>query len=421
MLIKDGTLLTLNDDCEIVTADIRISEGVIEAIAPQLERQGDEEVLDASNCLVAPGMISATTNLCDSLMAYLPRAGSGESLWSARMAHDGETLRATAEIGLHSMLKQGVTSVLDEGWPGDIEPLFTAALDAGIRFSGGVLLGDIWKGDGPSPWAEWDVNERLAAIDVLVGEWHRAGDGRIGWLVSLASPTLCSDELLQEAAAFAFDRDLSLYCPTSVTSGEVDEIVSRCGVTPVDFLMEMGFLGSQTILSGCQQLRGEEPNFLWGTGTHVVDVGPHEREVMSNESDRAALIETGINVALGGAGLRGALELSEARKRLSLSAEETLRRCVSGGAQAMGLDDSLGVLEKGWTADVIVVERAVVAEPTDESSPHAELINQLERFGPRDVMVGGIWRKLGGSMLAPKPALSYSEIAATLSNRLDVD
>lgn len=60
LLIKNGTVL--KDDA-LVQEDIRIQDGRIVRIAPGLEAQEGEEVLDASGLTVLPGLIDVHVHL----------------------------------------------------------------------------------------------------------------------------------------------------------------------------------------------------------------------------------------------------------------------------------------------------------------------------------------------------------------------
>ena len=48
--------------------DIRIKDGVIAAIAPTLNREPDDELIDASRCVVYPGFVNTHHHLAQSIL-----------------------------------------------------------------------------------------------------------------------------------------------------------------------------------------------------------------------------------------------------------------------------------------------------------------------------------------------------------------
>ena len=62
MILKNGMAL-LFEEGGFVRRDIRMENGKITAIAPQLQPGDQEEVFDASGKFVTPGLIDAHTHL----------------------------------------------------------------------------------------------------------------------------------------------------------------------------------------------------------------------------------------------------------------------------------------------------------------------------------------------------------------------
>ncbi|MGP3372629.1 amidohydrolase family protein, partial [Escherichia coli] len=55
-----------------IPQDIRIHDGVIVAIAPTLDRESDDELIDASHCVVYPGFVNTHHHLAQSILKGVP-------------------------------------------------------------------------------------------------------------------------------------------------------------------------------------------------------------------------------------------------------------------------------------------------------------------------------------------------------------
>ena len=69
-LIKGGTVVD-GTGAPAYRADVRVTNDIISEIGQNLERQGREQVIDATGCYVAPGFME-THNHFDAPMWWLP-------------------------------------------------------------------------------------------------------------------------------------------------------------------------------------------------------------------------------------------------------------------------------------------------------------------------------------------------------------
>jgi 5-methylthioadenosine/S-adenosylhomocysteine deaminase len=63
LLIKNGILVTMNNAREVIKADILVQQDRIVEIASQID-QPAQQVIDAHDMLVIPGLIQAHVHLC---------------------------------------------------------------------------------------------------------------------------------------------------------------------------------------------------------------------------------------------------------------------------------------------------------------------------------------------------------------------
>src|SRR5688572_25666396 len=115
ILIKGGTLLTMDQKDSIVAADLFIKDGRIESIADPAANAGI--VIDASGCAVLPGFIQTHIHLCQtifrgaaddlSLLDWLKKR-----VWPLEAAHDAGSIRASARLGVAELIQGGTTCAL---------------------------------------------------------------------------------------------------------------------------------------------------------------------------------------------------------------------------------------------------------------------------------------------------------------------
>ena len=115
LLVRGGTVLTMNDRFDVVQGDVSIKDGRIAAIASNISDAHDR-VIDAGGGYVLPGFVQTHIHLCQTLfrgyaddrplMDWLR-----QRVWPMEAAHTPHTLRAAARLaagrGARSELSAG--------------------------------------------------------------------------------------------------------------------------------------------------------------------------------------------------------------------------------------------------------------------------------------------------------------------------
>ncbi|RYX98931.1 MAG: hypothetical protein EON84_02510, partial [Bradyrhizobiaceae bacterium] len=141
IVIKGAQVVTMDDALgDIATADIRIDDGVISAVAENIDGE-DAEVIDASDMIALPGFIDAHNCLWQTVLR-----GVVPDLWQntyypqvlgRRSRYRPEDNFNAAYIGGFEMLSYGVTTVVDYchniRGPGYAEASISALRETGIR------------------------------------------------------------------------------------------------------------------------------------------------------------------------------------------------------------------------------------------------------------------------------------------------
>src|SRR6187399_2320312 len=146
LLIRGGTIVTMNDGFDVIQGDLSIRDGRIAAIGSNLTDRHDREI-DAAGGYVLPGLIQTHIHLCQTLFrGYADDLKLMDWLrtrvWPMEAAHTTATLRASARLGIMELLASGTTTVLTMETVHETDVVFSEAAEAGIRATIGKCMMD---------------------------------------------------------------------------------------------------------------------------------------------------------------------------------------------------------------------------------------------------------------------------------------
>src|SRR2546423_15502991 len=115
ILIKNGTLVTMNPANTVVRADLLIRDECIAEIGGS--GQAADTVIDAGGCAVIPGFVQTHIHLCQTIFR-----GAADDLalidwlkqrvWPMEAAHTAKSVAASACLGIAELIKGGTTCAL---------------------------------------------------------------------------------------------------------------------------------------------------------------------------------------------------------------------------------------------------------------------------------------------------------------------
>jgi cytosine/adenosine deaminase-related metal-dependent hydrolase len=152
-LIRNATILTMNDAMEVVSGAVSVRDGVIAGVGAE-PTQPHDVVIDATGHYLLPGFIQTHIHLCQTLFR-----GYADDLrlldwlrtriWPMEAAHTPTSLRAAADLACHELLLSGTTTVLTMETVHDTEAVFEAVAATGLRAVIGKCLMDAASDDVP--------------------------------------------------------------------------------------------------------------------------------------------------------------------------------------------------------------------------------------------------------------------------------
>jgi cytosine/adenosine deaminase-related metal-dependent hydrolase len=411
----------------LVVADLLIdSEGRIAALAAPGDKARAERSIDATGQVIVPGLIQAHIHLCQTLFRGLAEdrpllAWLRERIWPLEAAHDPDSLRASARLGIAELLLGGTTAILDMGTVHHTDALFETAAETGIRYTGGKALMD--AGDGVPPGLLEATAVALLESDKLADRWHEREGGRLRYAYSPRFALTATFDLLRSVAARARANQMLVHTHASEQREETDLVRQRFGVSNIQLLANLGLAETNACFAHCVWPEPEEFEVLASGGASVVHCPSCNLKLSSGVAPIADYLEHGVNVALGADGaasnnrldgweeLRLAGLLGKYRGGpTALPAVDLFEIATIGGARALGLDADIGSIEIGKSADLAVLElrRPHALGPDDV---YTQLVYSARASDVRHVFVGGKAVVADGVLLAFKEADALADAA----------
>jgi len=403
LLIRGGTILTMNDRLDVVEGDIVARDGRIEAVG-RVDAGRHDTVLDASGALVLPGFIQTHIHLCQTLFR-----GFADDLalidwlrtriWPMEAAHNPASLRASARLAACELLSSGTTSVLTMETVHDTEAVFEEVAASGLRAVVGKCLMD----------ADAAVPRRLlqparTAIDESL-ELHRRWDGAAGGRIRAAfAPRFavsCSQGLLEEVGALSSSRGVLVHTHASEQQEEIAIVERQTGKRNIEYFEAVGLASDRLCVAHCVWLDDHEQDILASRRVKVLHCPGSNLKLGSGIAPIAELRRRGISVSLGadGAACNNRLDMFEEMRLAAvlqsvrvgpgaLPARDVIWMATREGARALGLEAEIGSVETGKRADLIVVglDRPHLAPGPD---PYSTLVYAARGTDVRHTVVDG--------------------------------
>lgn len=418
----------MRGDGTVTTGDLVCVDGRVRATPPP---PGPVTTIDASGCVVTPGLVNAHHHLLQSAFRTLPGTrGVPMRAWLPAMAAaytaarvDAELTGLAAAVGVAESLLCGVTTVADHHltWPDGPAPLDIARATAAAAASLGARLVFVRGTAGDDP-------QRAAASAAEIADALAPRPGGVtpdGMLQVAVGPAgIHSDrrETFDLLAEVARSRGLR----RRTQAGEqvdVEAAARDYDARPLDLLADWGWLGPDvTVAHLCGISEAEIARFAasGATATHAPGC---DVPMGWGVAPAGALLDAGVAVGLGTSGggsndaghlladARLAMQVSPLAGR-ALTAADAVAMATAGSADGLGRPE-LGRLTDGSAADLCIWDVGGVAD-AGVADPVAGLLWASPGRRPRTVLVAGRTVVDDGGLLAA----GERDLAAALHRRV---
>jgi len=369
--ITGGTLLTMSARKDIIeNCFVGIRRGsiaVVGTIDEQSAPSRAKETIDASGCLVLPGLINTHTHLpmvCFRGMADdLPLMEwlTGHIFPAEAKFVNKEMVRAGAMLAMAEMILSGTTTFCDAYF--FESSVAEAAREAGMRAVVAQGFADFATPDNPK------YEKMMAATSRFLERWQPHAP-MITPAFFCHSPYTCSPATLVNVKKAAREAGILYLTHLLEHRDETQIIEERYGKKPVRHLYDLGVLDEQTIAVHCNWLTEDDMRIFTDTGVGVSHNPESSMKLAAGVAPVAQMLKRGITVGLGTDGAASNNDLDMFREMDSaakihkvtslnptaMSAETVLQMATAGGAKLLKLDHLIGSVEEGKRADMIIVD-----------------------------------------------------------------
>jgi len=385
VVFTDTTVVT-NDAQRrtLKNVSVAVDNGVIAAIGDRAEilsRFSTAEIYDGRRKALLPGLINCHAHLTASIArGFNEDFGFPNSL---SLPESPASLLSSEEATLMSVvaaiegLRSGSTTMVQN--TGGIARDAAALAETGQRWVFAESVRDIETVDGPmSPprlansvpptYSDQARIEGMQRIADLHSQWHGANNGLVSVFPAAALAELSSLQLLKDVREFAEQHELGYTIHMTQSQAEVDYMLKYYGVRPAIFLDNNDFLGPRLFAAHARYCDATEIAALGRNKTIIT----HQAAMAANRGVNppiTALRQAGCTIALGTDNndndmlhvMKTAISMERIQRQDEIPGtlpqpEDMLRDAAHGGAQAVNQASSIGSLEVGKKADLIVLD-----------------------------------------------------------------
>ncbi len=385
LLIRNARLVATVDAQrrELPGGWVSITGNLIEAVGASTDPLPHATVVvDASECLVTPGLVNTHHHIYQNLtrayppMTDKPLFGWLQSLYPLWRAIDEESVYASAFVGLAELALSGCTTSTDHLYlhpkgAGDLlSAEIAAAHELGMRFHptrGSMSLSEKDGGLPPDDVVA-DDDDILAASEAAVRRHH---DREHGAMVRIAlapcSPFSVTEDLMVRSAELAERLDVRLHTHFAENSEDDEFSLAKFGCRPMEYLERTGWCTDRTWVAHCVMPNPDEVARLGAAGIGVAHCPSSNCILSSGIAPVVPMRAAGVKVGLGVDGSSSADSASlwlEARSAMLLAklrdgahastARMALEMATLGGAGCLGREGEIGVIAPGAVADLAV-------------------------------------------------------------------
>jgi len=403
LLIKNGTILTVNPRMDIISGDIYIEDGVIFEVPSS--KQTADLIIDASEKLILPGFVQVHVHLNQTIFRGLADDMDvvdwlKRRIWPLEQAHSYESVYHSARLSVLELLRSGTTTAVTMESLNHTEAAFQAVNEMGFRAVIGNAIMDRWETGTEMKGEDMDI--ALKKSIALFERYHGKGNGRLHFAFCPRGTRNATDAVWQEIGSIARSEKLFIHSHAAENKQQTERL-SEYGGSEVIYLNKMGVLGPNLILAHAIWLTDEEHDLLASTGTHIAHCPSANFKLASGIAPVPAMLEKGINVAVGadGAPCNNNLDAFHEMRLTalihkprfgptSMPAEEVLRMMTIGGAKASGLENEIGSIEVGKKADLVLLnQKAAHIYPVLGSNPISRVVYEHQSRDVETVIIDG--------------------------------
>lgn len=404
IVLRHACVVTLDaEDRYFPDGCVVIEDGSIKAIGPSDSIPPYEEgELDFSDKLVMPGLINTHIHSHSPLFRNLGedvdlQTWLNKIMWPAESTLTSQDAFWAAQLTCLESISSGVTAFADQFY-------FAESIAEGIEQSGlrAFICSTIFE-DGDAA-----KGQTVQTASDFLENW-KSRSALITPALGPHAPYSVSAAQWREIVELSATSEAIIHTHISETAKENQEIKQKYGVSPTQWLADLGVFERHTLAAHCIHLSDEDIRIFHDHNVHVTYNPVSNLKLVSGIMPYQKLKDAGVQISMGtdGAQSNNTLDLLQDLKLGVLiqkqamndpkvfDVREAVRLVTVEGAKALGLEDVVGSLEVGKQADLIAIDTSSAHfSPLDQSSIKAVYTALVYCATGRDVtdtMVSGKW------------------------------
>jgi 5-methylthioadenosine/S-adenosylhomocysteine deaminase len=406
LLLRGGTILTLDAEATVLQGDLLIEDGRIRAVGRLAEPPPTARVLDVSGCFLLPGLVQGHLHLGQTFFRGLAEnrrllTWLRERIWPLEAAHDDESAYWCGLLGAAECLLGGTTTIQDIGIGPGARGLLEAIAASGLRAFAGLCLMD--SGESLPEAMLQETDAALAETEALGNRYDGTAEGRLRYALNPRFILTCSDPLWTGLRDLSLRRGWPVHTHALEQQDETAVVRGlKGGRDEIHYFDDQGLLATDLRLAHGVWLSAAHLDRLKTHRTSVVHCPSSNLKLGSGIADLLAIRRSGVPLGLGtdGAACSNHLDcLQEVRLAALLqkvkhgpdafSGLDALRLATSEGARALGLRDEIGTIEPDKLADLVVLSEGPETWAAPQVDPHDRIAFGASRAAVRHVLVAG--------------------------------
>jgi 5-methylthioadenosine/S-adenosylhomocysteine deaminase len=367
ILIQECTLMPMDGRGIIKEGLIAIKDGTItyagkEAKAPPMRA---EKVIEGRGKVAMPGLVNCHTHSAMTLFRGIAedqplQKWLKQTIWPLEEKLKPSDVYDGTLLGCLEMIKSGTTTFADMYFNEDHVAM--AVEKAGLR---GVLAQGILEA-GVLSRGEKTLRESVN----FAKKYDGYADGRVTAQLGPHALYTCSLPLLRKVRERATELKVGVHVHLAESEETVNLTKKKHGLSEVELLEKMGFLGPDVLAAHCIHLAKKEMRIMAKRNVKVSYNPVVNMKLAQGTARIKDLSDLGVTVGIGtdGPASNNNLDMFESMKIAALlqkqyykdptvmPAQMVMKMATIDGARALGLEKTVGTLEAGKKADIILLD-----------------------------------------------------------------
>ncbi|MBK7106137.1 MAG: amidohydrolase family protein [Ignavibacteriae bacterium] len=373
------------------------------------------EIFNFPNLTLIPGFVQTHVHLCQTLFRGLAEDMElldwlQKKIFPYENSHDKNSLKLSAQLGIHELQKGGTTTILDMGTINHHEIIFDELIKSNMRAISGKCMMDI---NSLYPKFIENTEGSLNQSYQLAKEFHNSNNEKIKYGFAPRFVLSCSEYLLKETKSMMKDFQNSIYhTHSSENKSEIEAVKQMHNMENIEYFDSINILGDHTVLAHGIHVNEKEIGLLKNSKTRISHCPSSNLKLGSGVADIPRYLKENISVSLGADGAPCNNNLSQftemrlasliQKPRYSPTAMDALivfRLATIEGAKALNLQNEIGSIEIGKKADLVFLDLEKPNQTLIDENIYSTIIFSASNENVKEVMIDGDWVVRNGKSL----------------------